>query len=74
MQNKPLKVTVLCGGISAEREVSLQTGAQIATALRKAGHDVFVSDISPDNLSALDTPCDVIFPFKVDAVLTQLHC
>lgn len=57
-----LRVTVLCGGPSAEREVSLQSGQAIAAALRRRGHDVFVSDIGPDQLAALDQPADVIFP------------
>lgn len=34
------RVVVLKGGRSAEREVSLNTGAQVAQALRKKGHDV----------------------------------
>ena len=34
------RVAVLKGGRSAEREVSLNSGAQVATALREAGHDV----------------------------------
>ena len=57
-----MKITVLCGGPSAEREVSLRSGAGVADALRKAGHDVFVSDISPSDLSGLDHPADIIFP------------
>jgi D-alanine-D-alanine ligase len=57
-----LRVTVLAGGPSAERDISLQSGAAIATALRDRGHDVFVSDINPQHLAALDHPADVIFP------------
>src|SRR3954467_14155616 len=58
-----LNITLLCGGISAEREVSLLTGTQIAEALRTVGHRVWQSDIAPDNLAALDRrPCDLIFP------------
>ena len=57
-----LDITLLCGGISAEREVSLNTGKQIAEALRAAGHRVWVADISPGDLSALDRPCDLVFP------------
>jgi len=61
--NTVLNITLLAGGISAERDVSLQTGKQIAAALRRCGHIVFESDISPDNLSALDhKPCDLVFP------------
>jgi len=59
---RPLRVTVLCGGPSAEREVSLQSGNAVAEALRRRGHEVFVSDIGPDQTSALDHPADVVFP------------
>ncbi|MCG3127915.1 MAG: D-alanine--D-alanine ligase [Phycisphaerae bacterium] len=57
-----LRVTVLAGGPSAERDVSLESGRAVADSLRRAGHDVFMSDISPENLSALDHPADVVFP------------
>jgi len=57
-----LRVTVLCGGPSAERAVSLQSGHAVAEALRRRGHDVFVSDIGPDRVEALDIPTDVVFP------------
>lgn len=57
-----MRITVLCGGPSSEREVSLISGKGVAEALREAGHEVTVSDISPDNLSALDIPADVVFP------------
>ncbi len=57
-----MRVTVLCGGPSCEREVSLVSGKGVADALREAGHNVTVSDISPDDLAGLDLPCDVIFP------------
>jgi D-alanine-D-alanine ligase len=39
-----LKITVMLGGPSAEREVSLRSGAAVATALRSLGHDVFELD------------------------------
>src|SRR4051812_36073519 len=57
-----MQVTVLYGGPSAEREVSLVSGKAVIEGLRAAGHDVFPSDISPPDLSALDHPADVIFP------------
>lgn len=57
-----MKITVLLGGPSAEREVSLVSGAAVANGLREAGHTVFESDIGPDNLTGLDHPADVIFP------------
>src|ERR1044071_3459353 len=57
-----MRITVLRGGPSAEREVSLVSGAAVANGLRQAGHDVFESDVSPTDLSGLDHPADVIFP------------
>jgi len=57
-----MKVTVLYGGPSAEREVSLVSGRAVIDALRSVGHDVFPSDVSPSDLSGLDHPADVIFP------------
>ncbi len=57
-----MKVTVLYGGPSAEREVSLVSGKAVIDGLRASGHDVFPSDISPSDLKGLDRPADVIFP------------
>jgi D-alanine-D-alanine ligase len=39
-----LKITVMRGGPSAEREVSLRSGAAVAQALRSRGHEVFELD------------------------------
>jgi D-alanine-D-alanine ligase len=39
-----LNITVMLGGASAEREVSLRTGAAVATALRSLGHQVHELD------------------------------
>ena len=35
-----MKVAVLMGGRSSEREISLRTGQGVAQALRNLGHDV----------------------------------
>lgn len=63
-KNKPvLDILVLCGGISSEREVSLESGAAVAAALLRVGHRVCTSDIAPSDFSALDRrPLDVVFP------------
>lgn len=61
-RRQPLRVTVLCGGPSAEREVSLDSGRAVAEALTRRGHQVFVADIGPDHLDALEHPADVVFP------------
>jgi D-alanine-D-alanine ligase len=40
-----MKVAVLAGGRSAEREVSLRSGGEVAEALRRRGHDVRLVDL-----------------------------
>lgn len=57
-----MNITVLYGGPSAEREVSLVSGKAVIDGLRSMGHAVFPSDVSPADLSGLDRPADVIFP------------
>jgi D-alanine-D-alanine ligase len=47
-----MKVAVLKGGISAERDVSLVSGAACATALRQEGFDVVEIDARPETLEA----------------------
>jgi D-alanine-D-alanine ligase len=39
-----VRIGVLMGGVSDEREVSLSSGVQVGRALREAGHDVVVVD------------------------------
>ncbi len=39
-----MKITVLLGGVSSEREVSLSSGLRIAAALREKGHEVVCLD------------------------------
>ena len=45
-----MNIAVLQGGRSAERDVSLRSGAQVATALRGRGHEVAQVDLD-------DMPC-----------------
>ena len=47
-----MKIAVLTGGTSDEREVSLSSGAQVAHALREAGHEVVAVDTVRGVLSA----------------------
>ena len=61
-----LDVTVLMGGPSSEREVSLVSGRAIADALVRLGHKVTCGDISPADTSALDRR-------DIDAVFIALH-
>ncbi len=58
-----LAVTVLMGGPSSERQISLKSGKAVAAALQQMGHDVVCADIGPDNLAALQREnLDVVFP------------
>ncbi len=49
-----MKIAVLLGGTSAERDVSIATGGQVVKALREAGHDVVAVDTARGVLSAAD--------------------
>lgn len=42
-----MKVAVLCGGRSFERQVSLRSGASVVQALRELGHDPVLVDAGP---------------------------
>jgi D-alanine-D-alanine ligase len=60
------RVAVLYGGKSAEREVSLKSGAQVLGALQSAGVDVFGIDVGDDLL-------DVLQREKIDLAFIILH-
>src|ERR1043166_7180459 len=55
-----LKIVVMLGGPSAEREVSLRSGAGVAKALRSLGHHV--TEVDPkDGTFSLPNKTDVVF-------------
>ena len=54
-------VTVMMGGISSEREVSLHSGAMVAEALRSAGYHVHTLDPDPVRGWTLPKGTDVVF-------------
>lgn len=57
-----MKVAVLMGGWSAEREVSLTSGRGIAQACRTLGHDVIEIDMGRDVAKRLSEAApDVVF-------------
>jgi D-alanine-D-alanine ligase len=58
------KITVMLGGPSAEREVSLRTGAAVARSLRSLGHDVHELDPKTS---------DWTLPAGTDVVFLALH-
>ena len=45
-----MKIAVLMGGRSSEREISLRTGSGVAQALRNLGHDVAAVDAANGRL------------------------
>ncbi|WLV23461.1 D-alanine--D-alanine ligase [Aciduricibacillus chroicocephali] len=61
-----MKIAVLYGGVSGEREVSLSSGKGIIEALKKNGHDVQGIDFHPERL-------DEIIKLDVDLVFIGLH-
>ena len=63
-----MRVAVLHGGMSAEREVSLRSGAQVIAALREAGFET-VPVVVGEDLGALIA---ALTP-KPDAVFNALH-
>ncbi|MFW8052872.1 D-alanine--D-alanine ligase family protein [Vagococcus fluvialis] len=48
-----MKIVVLAGGLSDERDVSLSSGSQVANALKKNNHDVLLLDLL-DDVSSYD--------------------
>jgi hypothetical protein len=55
-----LNITVMLGGFSAEREVSLKSGVAVAKALLSLGHQV--RELDPRNEAwILPLPTDVVF-------------
>lgn len=58
--DRRLNITVMLGGPSAEREVSLRSGTAVARALRESGHRVTELDPIPGKWT-LDPATDVVF-------------
>lgn len=61
-----LRVVVLAGGLSHERDVSLRSGRRVAEALRTAGLEVSVLDVDADLIGTLTQ-------FRPDLVWPLLH-
>ncbi|WP_215141517.1 D-alanine--D-alanine ligase [Exiguobacterium qingdaonense] len=61
-----MKVAVLYGGVSGEREVSLTSGKGMIDALTERGHDVTAIDFHPERANELLT-------LDVDVVVSALH-
>lgn len=61
-----MKVAVLYGGVSGEREVSLTSGKGMIEALKERGHDVVAIDFHPERASEL-------LNLDVDVAVSALH-
>ena len=63
MINKDLRIAVVCGGISSEREVSLRSGKAVYNALYSAGYqNAFLFDLTKESMGKLlDDQPDVAF-------------
>ncbi len=57
-----IKVTVVYGGDSSEREISIQSGTAVAKALRTAGFDVTEANITACELNDAILSADIVFP------------
>ncbi|MBQ9803896.1 MAG: D-alanine--D-alanine ligase [Lentisphaeria bacterium] len=55
-------INVLYGGVSSERDISLQSGAAVAQALRRGGFKVELSDIRSCAVTPVMKKSDVIYP------------
>lgn len=59
-----MKIVVLCGGVSTEREISIVSGTEVCKALRSKGHaaillDVFFGEEHPNLMDAFPEDYDV---------------
>lgn len=63
---RSLRVAVLSGGDSSEREISLRSGVAVADALKSLGHRVRSIDPSRTRLSSIDWP-------RFDVAFLALH-
>jgi D-alanine-D-alanine ligase len=63
------KITILMGGWSPEREISLKSGNNISLTLKKMGFDVYELDIKKD----LRYITDELYKSKPDFIFNTLH-
>ncbi|MCA8936534.1 MAG: D-alanine--D-alanine ligase [Planctomycetes bacterium] len=61
-----LRIALLYGGTSTERDISIKSGEAIWSALERIGHNVLPVDVGHDSLSILETE-------KVDFAFIALH-
>jgi D-alanine-D-alanine ligase len=66
LTHRKMKVALLMGGSSSERAISLMSGAQVESALRRLGHDVIIIDPAAYSVAALAQS-------RPDAAFIALH-
>lgn len=62
-----MKIAVLAGGLSTERDVSIITGKMVASALKEKGHKVVLLDV----FMGLTEILQIIF-LKADTTLQRI--
>jgi D-alanine--D-alanine ligase len=72
LQREGLRVAVVFGGDSAEREVSIHSGLAVEAALRAKGHDVFRIDVSDLLLGGRDL-ARLVGPSRPDVCFLAVH-
>jgi D-alanine-D-alanine ligase len=68
-----MTVMVLMGGMSSEREVSLNTGRAVASALETVGHDVSLYDLDPAGGKGVQELVNSAELRAADVVFIALH-
>lgn len=63
-----MRIVVLAGGLSTERDVSITSGIKVATALREKGHNVVLLDVF---VGYEKTICDIDELFKTNYSFTD---
>lgn len=63
-----MNVIVLCGGLSAERDVSITSGTMVAAALRRRGHRAVLVDLFFGYPDTYTDPCEIFNTVYDDGV------
>ena len=53
VDDEPLRVAILAGGLSHERDVSLRSGHRVSSVLKHLGHTVLILDVDARTIGSL---------------------
>ena len=73
-----MRIVVLAGGLSAERDVSLSTGTMVCNALRSAGQDAVLIDLfygvekMPEDIGVYFADKTPLEPYRVKSAAPDL--